>query len=37
MSEECKGTVMTHAIGRLKTSATQVSIVEDYRSIDVQI
>ncbi len=33
MSEESKEEVRVHAIGRLKISATQAGIVEDYSSI----
>ena len=37
MSEENKWAVNVHAIGRLKISASQVSIVEDYNAIEAPI
>ena len=37
MSEESKGSVKVHAIGRLKISVIQASIAEDYNSIDARI
>lgn len=37
VSEEYKGALKINAIGRLKISATQASIVEDYRSIETRI
>ncbi|VVB95220.1 Uncharacterised protein [uncultured archaeon] len=37
MSEKNKRAVNAHAIGRLKISASQVSIVEDYNAIEAPI
>ena len=37
MSEERKGAVKIHDIGRLKISATQASIVKNYSEIEAYI